>query len=104
MRKAGVRVGPEFPQALNVIIALDSVPIVTMLKDVEVEVVYGVSISVTVVDKVKLERDPSLAFMTTTWNTLQVRAIQKRHLAKLRENIDETIDDFINDYLAANPR
>jgi hypothetical protein len=105
LRKSGIKVGTEYP-ALNVLIILSSEPVLTNCGEkAEVEMMYSVTVSVTIGEKTRLVRDPTLTAFASTWNSLQGFITEEKRLKdEVGERLADTMDEFINDYLAANPK
>ena len=53
---------------------------------------------------VLLKRDPTNACLAATWEAGDISTGKTADLIGLRENVKALIDQFINDYLAANPK
>jgi hypothetical protein len=67
---------------------------------------YVWSITVELRQSVRLERDPNIrVFYATTWSAARVLGIVPRaDLRTVREDIKDPVDEFINVYLAVNPK
>jgi hypothetical protein len=67
---------------------------------------YGYSIELELKQLVRLDRDPSMRSVATTWGALVgvgiVPAGDLSHV--VRERVRDAVDGFINDFLAANPK
>ncbi|MFQ5989008.1 MAG: hypothetical protein ACE5K9_03735 [Candidatus Methylomirabilales bacterium] len=56
-------------------------------------------------EKVRVERSPSLILYGRTWNGRgRLVTVGTGNLGSVRENVREMVDEFISEYLAANPR
>jgi len=53
---------------------------------------------------VLLKRDPTKSFMATTWKADDISMGKTSDLKGVREDVKALVDQFINDYLAANPK
>jgi hypothetical protein len=53
---------------------------------------------------VRLVRDPSIASAAMTWSTSSGGIVGVRRLSTIREDVRDKVDQFINAYLAANPK
>jgi len=53
---------------------------------------------------VYLGRDPTVRCYASTWNNGFVGSIGVSNLGDIRVTVKESVDHFINDYLAANPK
>jgi len=66
---------------------------------------YAGSVEVSLRERVYLARDPETITLAATWDKIGIGLgssdIAKR---KIRESIKDLVDEFINDYLAANPK
>lgn len=65
--------------------------------------VYAYSLSVEVWQQVLLVTPPFAKVLAISWHTEVTGIVGKVHLGKLREDVGDLVDKFINDYLAANP-
>ena len=69
------------------------------------EGLYAYDIDLELKQEVRLTRNPALSLMATTWRVAGwVGTIGSRNLSKVRERVRDTVDQFINAYLAANPK
>jgi hypothetical protein len=69
------------------------------------EVIYGYSLKVDLNQLVLLDRDKNIGCFATTWYSGSAGIIGANKLKNfIRTELDTTIDNFVNDYLAANPR
>lgn len=64
----------------------------------------AVSYSVQLMEYVLLERNPSIRTFATTWDKSGTRLCGLKRLDGVRERVRDLVDQFINDYLAANPK
>jgi len=54
---------------------------------------------------VRLTRDRTITIFATTWETGWVGSVDKvKFVSEVREKLKDRVDEFINDYLAANPK
>ena|SRR5256885_1808734 len=66
---------------------------------------YAFSIAVEVQETVTLNRNPSVAVWTDTWRTpTTLGTVSVGQLRSVRDNVRDVVDQFINAYLAANPK
>lgn len=65
---------------------------------------YGYSISVELREKVILARNRSIETYAATWSKGVVGTVGADKLRSVREGVGDLVDEFINDYLAMNPR
>lgn len=54
--------------------------------------------------QVTLERKSTIALYVPTWRTSWVGAVGTKKLDWVRERVRDQVDEFINDYLATNPK
>lgn len=67
--------------------------------------IFAYNITVSVDQLVSLERNPNLKFFATTWNEGMLGSTWERYLEiRVRNTIKDLIDEFLNDYLAVNPK
>jgi len=67
--------------------------------------VYAVSVRLELNEMVRPNRDPSVKQFAVTWMALPVVGIiPARDLRVIRESVKDMVDEFINAYLAANPK
>ena len=65
---------------------------------------YSFNISVELVQRVALFRNPYFARSAPTWNTGSVGTVGASNLRNIYDSVKDTVDIFINDYLSVNPR
>lgn len=66
---------------------------------------FLVNIRAELTQSVLLERDRSISCNATTWQTWpKVGLLGSRDLQSVRQVVKDHVDEFINDYLAANPK
>jgi hypothetical protein len=66
---------------------------------------YAYSVLVELHQWVRLIRNPSVAVWTDTWRTpMGLGTVPSGQLGSLRDNVRDFVDQFINAYLAANPK
>jgi len=65
---------------------------------------YAYSVHVGLYQLVRLSRDNRIAAGAETWYTAGVNVVESNHLRTVREDATEKVDQFINAYLAANPK
>jgi len=96
LRRAGIRVLTEEQSNGNFL----SVEVFELKKsDGEF---YAYSINVEFYQPMRLDRDPSLRVMGTTWARRMVGLIGVNKLPQMRDNVSEAVDTFSNDFLAEN--
>jgi len=66
--------------------------------------VYGPVISLGLYQKVVLARNPTITLHARTWSSLTSGVTVAKSLYKVREDVRDRVDEFINAYLAANPK
>lgn len=67
------------------------------------EGLYAYSISVSLAQTVRL-LNGRLILGATTWDSGSVGMVGAKNLRRVRESLGDKIDEFINDYLAVNPK
>jgi len=66
---------------------------------------YAVSVALDLVQDVRLVRDPTITAPTATWQATGTLATHgARMLPEVREGVCDLVDQFLNDYMAANPK
>lgn len=65
---------------------------------------YGYSIQLSLFERVRLARDPNKTVTAITWDTESGGNIPTERLSELRTVVRDMVDEFINAYLAANPK
>ncbi len=65
---------------------------------------YSFNISVELVQRVALFRNPYFARLAPTWNTGSVGTVGASNLRNIYGSVKDTVDIFINDYLSVNSR
>jgi len=66
---------------------------------------YAYSIDLELTQGVRLDRKPSIPLNAITWNARgSVGVVGARQLRTVRQYVRDMVDQFINDYLAANPK
>ena len=66
---------------------------------------YAISYSVELRESVHLSRDPMIVVPgAITWSTGGVAIVMKGNITRVRDKIKDFLEEFINDYLAANPK
>jgi len=67
--------------------------------------ICGYAISVFLCERVILIRDPNTSASVKTWDDGRIGVASRRVLREvIQEDIKDSVDAFINDYLAVNPR
>jgi len=61
------------------------------------------SVNVAFKQIVSLQREPAMTYMATTWEASDILTCEKDDLKDVRETIKTLVDQFINDFRAANP-
>lgn len=67
------------------------------------ETIAAVSISITIKEDTFLQRNKATVVKAATWSTGSVALLGLGRLNTLREDVRDKVDQFINDYYAANP-
>lgn len=65
---------------------------------------YGVAILLDLTQEVRLARNSTIILSAPTWSTALVTVSGTQALSQVRELVRDRVDEFINAYLAANPR
>ncbi len=66
---------------------------------------YAVATEVSLKQQVYLVRDSSIEISGVTWNVASVGTVGENRLARsILDHVGKYVDEFANDYLAANPR
>jgi hypothetical protein len=66
---------------------------------------YAFSISVSLMQQVHLSRNPSIEMSAMTWHAASVGYVSNPGIRRnLRQYVSDTVDRFINAYLAVNPK
>jgi|SRR5437588_5862570 len=66
---------------------------------------YAFSVEVQLRQRVTLVHDPAVLILATTWSaTGVIGTVGSKKLSSLRETVRDLTDQFINAYLAANPK
>lgn len=61
-------------------------------------------IEVELTERASLQRDPSLSVLATTWHHTGLYTLGPDGVNGLRGEVKDLVDQFANDYLAANPK
>ena len=77
---------------------------VTTVQADKVLPLYAVEIHLELNQEVMLARKPEIALVAPTWSTSWVGAAGTKMLDRVRERVRDRVDEFINAYLAANPK
>ncbi len=104
LRQAGIRVLTKTealvtPGAPNLHLMVD-----TMKLSGAALPIYAVSFHLELNQEVMLARKPTIALLAPTWSTSGIGAAGTKALHRMRENVRDLVDRFINAYLAANPK
>ncbi|MCC6543717.1 MAG: hypothetical protein IT392_04340 [Nitrospirae bacterium] len=101
LHKAGIKVytKDEFPTATGI----PSLDVNVTAKKHNETSLYYYNISVNLFQRVALIRDPDINGFGTTWFTGWVGAVSSRRIRNVRVHINDCVDEFISDYLIANP-
>lgn len=103
LRMAGIRVltGEQWLNALGQPTLNISVGLVKSRSDV-----YAKSVEVTVTQNVLLTRNASTFVRAATWQSFKFVGISNSSILQrdIRDNVADSVDEFINAFLAANPR
>jgi hypothetical protein len=65
---------------------------------------YACSVRLKLMQSVSLVRDSSKLTFATTWSTGSVGIYGISNIAKIRSEVADKVDEFINNYLAVNPK
>ena len=65
---------------------------------------YAFNCSLEVLQAAKLLRDPEITGPFMTWTSFHTGYVPKDNLRFIREGLSDLVDEFINDYLAVNPK
>jgi hypothetical protein len=101
LRKAGIQVFPEDKSGrkhspyLYVSVNVGSLPTAP---------INAVSISVEFNQIVSLKRDPQIVTIAPTWKTAGLTLAGDRVLPNVNKYVMDFVDEFANDFLAANPK
>jgi hypothetical protein len=66
--------------------------------------VYVVTTEVSLGEWVRPERDSTIKALAKTWETGSLGFVGEKELRLVRESIGDSVNKFLNDYLAANPK
>ncbi len=102
LRQAGIRVLSE-----NELISAPGFPTLYLqVTAIRHEMgLYAYCIKLEVQQVVRLLRDPSITSAATTWEARgEIGVVGKQNLSTVREYVRDQVDQFINAYLAANPK
>ena len=66
--------------------------------------VYGYIISVDVMQRVRLARDPNIDAVAMTWTTGEIGSVGGDNVSRIRDSVQAQVDLFINAYWAVNPK
>jgi hypothetical protein len=102
LRKAGIRVltEEEAERQGSTYLYIN----ITASEARDVPGLYSYLIDLSFRQRVILERDQSIRTIAATWNIASKGVVGANKLRNLREIVADYIDEFINDYLAANQR
>lgn len=65
---------------------------------------YAYMISLDVMQRVRLTRDPSIDAPAVTWTTGEIGSVGGSNLSRIRDSLRAQVDLFINAYWAVNPK
>jgi len=65
---------------------------------------YVYSIDVSLFQKVLLVRDRNIVSEAATWKQQRVGWVGSNKISVLRDHVRDSVDRFLNDYLAVNPK
>lgn len=65
---------------------------------------YSFSLQISLRQDATLTRDPSIKVNAMTWQTSVLGSVSAANLQDLRKTLRDSLDQFINDYLAVNPK
>jgi len=77
---------------------------VVSIKERTIDSFYAIGINIELYQHVFLIRDKSIIFHTATWCDKLVVMRLAKEVYSLKDVIKDRIDEFINDYLAVNPK
>jgi len=66
--------------------------------------IWAISVNVGVMQPVMLDRDRSILTYGETWGLFRLGLLEKSMIRSVRETIKDMVDQFINAYLAVNPK
>jgi len=64
----------------------------------------AVSVLLELTEYVSLERNPTIMTSAVTWREGMLLTRELNRLNEVRDSVEDLVDQFINDYLAANPK
>jgi hypothetical protein len=77
---------------------------VTVLASKSKECGYAAHVQVTLLQRARLQRDPTVTVMAGTWTQGGVYTFDADNFRYVRDEIQDTVDRFANAYLTANPK
>ena len=103
LRQAGIRVLTEAERAVAPGSPFLYLRVATMKSDGVG--LYAVDIDLELNQEVRLTRNPAITSLARTWSAGGwVGIIGSRNLSRVRDTVRDAVDQFLNDYLAANPK
>lgn len=102
LRKAGIRIFSEEEHKRIPSLPYLHIRIGTVRNDKFL--IYAVSINVSLVQHVALVRDSNIRLLASTWNKEHVGTVGVYVIGNIRGTVGDLVDQFANDYLAANPK
>jgi len=103
LRQAGIRVLTEAERAVAPGSPFLYLRVATMKSDGVGVYIYNITLEL--VQEVRLTRNPAITMLATTWRVGGfLGIIQHRNLSQVRESVRDVMDQFLNAYLAANPK
>ena len=103
LRQNGIKVLSEEEKSLTLGMPSLYVRVSVMINDKSQLVVYSISLQLQ--QNVLLLRDPTkICPGASTWDTGSFGTVGESKIGTMREDIKDKVDEFINDYLAVNPK
>jgi hypothetical protein len=104
LRKAGLIVDATSVSALRVLLMIHKTPVLSAVPNDPVVVNFSIVLNIRLVQRLQLLRNPALLVNAGTWESMNLSVIRQGQLKEVRDDVNDMVDRFINDYLAANPR
>jgi len=101
LRQNGIKVLSQGDAVLSIDVLYQT----SVYKDFTKADIIANSIIVQLYEPVRLERGFQIPCRAAVWRLLMINAIPTKYFADMvRQGVNDAIDSFINDYLAANPK